>query len=225
MHKGHRERLRKKFIKAPESLERHELLELLLFFSIPRKTTNHIAHKLLDKFGSFSAIFDAPINTLTSVEGIGLASAILIKNVAVMIRLYAEDKATPNNKIITKNQIGRLLMSKFTGRSEEHIALVLLDPKMRLLFCDIIAKGYFNKVEVNTREIIQLILNHHAKYVIVAHNHPSGLAFPTKNDIETTIFLKETLRRINVVLLDHFIFSDNDYVSLSDSDLKETVFN
>ena len=225
LHKGHRERLRQKFIKAPESLEKHEFLELLLTFSIPRANTNHIAHNLLNKFGSFSAIFDASIKCLSSVEGVGFISAVLIKTVSVMIRFYTEDKTLPSNKIITNDQVGQMLMNKFIGRSEECVALILLDAKMRLLFCDIICKGNFNRVDVNMCEIVHLILNHHAKYAIVAHNHPSGLALPSKDDIETTISIKNALKMINATLLDHFILSDNDYVSLADSDLKETCFN
>lgn len=224
LHKGHRERLRQKFVKAPEALENHEFLELLLTFSIPRKTTNDIAHNLFNKFGSLANIFDAPINALTSIRGVGLTTAIFIKLVSVIIRLYTEDKIVPTNKIITKDQVGQMLMSKFIGRNEEHVALILLDPKMCLLFYDIISKGSFNKVDVNIREVIQLTLNHHAKYVIIAHNHPSGLALPTKDDIETTISLKKALQMINAKLLDHFILSDNDYVSLADSDLKEIFF-
>lgn len=224
LHKGHRERLRQKFIKSPESLEKHEFLELLLTFGIPRANTNTIAHNLLDKFGSFSAIFDSSIKTLTAVNGVGLISAVLIKIVSVMIRFYMEDKTSPTNKVITNDQVGQMLMSKYIGRSEECVAVILLDAKMRILYCDIVCSGNFNKVDVNMCEIIRLVLNHHAKYVIIAHNHPSGLAFPTKNDIETTISIKNALQMINATLLDHFILSDSDYVSLADSDLKETCF-
>ena len=98
-HAGHRERLRKKFLLGDiDSLEDHEILELALFYAIPRKNTNEISHNLLDKFGSIPAIFDAPINALKGVNGIGESSAVFIKLMCSLTRLYHERKYSPEKK-------------------------------------------------------------------------------------------------------------------------------
>ena len=106
MHSGHRERLKKKFIKyGADSLETHELLELLLFYGIPRKDTNELAHVLINTFGSLPQVFDAPINRLLKINGIGESTAVLIRLVSKLSRVYAEKNYETNNKRLKKEQI------------------------------------------------------------------------------------------------------------------------
>lgn len=224
MHSGHRERLKKKFVKyGADSLEAHELLEMLLFYGIPRKDTNELAHKLIDSFGSLPQVFDVPMNSLLQINGIGNSTAILIRLVSKLSRVYAEKNYKVNNKRLTKTQIEKIILNKFIGRIKEHVVLVLFDTKRNLVFCDIISQGSFGSTRLHIRDIIELALKFNATNAIIAHNHPSGIALPSREDIETTIELKNALKLIEVRLVDHIIVADNDYVSIADSELGKQI--
>ena len=219
MHKDHRKRLRKKFMLAPDIMENHELLELLLTYSIPRKDTNVLAHDLIKRFGSISGIFDSSFDALKSVDGIGDATALFLKIISNTIRYYSEDKYKPRKKILNTEEVAQILFNKFVCRSEECIALALFNPKKRLVFCDIVSKGSISSVNLYSRDLLKLVVNFDTKYAVIAHNHPSGLALPSNEDLATTTMVKNLLRTVDVTLLDHVIISSDDYVCLSQSKL------
>lgn len=224
MHSGHRERIKKKFIKyGADALEPHELLEMLLFYGIPRKDTNELAHRLIDSFGSLPQVFDAPMSSLLKVNGIGESCAILIKLISKLSRVYAEKNYKINNKRLTKTQIEQMILNKFIGRIKEHVVLALFDAKRNLVFCDVIAQGSFGATNFHIRDIIELALRFSATKAIIAHNHPSGIALPSREDIETTIEIKNALKLVDVRLVDHIIVADDDYVSIADSELGKQI--
>lgn len=224
MHKGHRERLKKKFIKCgADSLETHELLELLLYYGISRKDTNELAHTLINIFGSLPQVFDAPMSSLLKVDGVGESTAILIRLVSKLSRVYAEKNYEVNSKRPTKTQVEQIILNKFIGRIKEHVVLVLFDAKRNMVFCDVVSQGSFGSTGFHIREIIELALKFNAMWAIIAHNHPSGIALPSREDVETTIELKNALRLIEVKLVDHIIVADNDYVSIADSELGKQI--
>ena len=129
---GHRKRLRERFQKGGlRGFLEHEILELLLSFAIPRRNTNEQAHALLKQFGSVKDVIDAPMDALQSIDGIGERSAVLIKLVGVLTRLYMED-TSPKSRSLTKDQIGRILMNKFINRTDETLAIVLFNAKMKM---------------------------------------------------------------------------------------------
>lgn len=224
MHKGHRERLKKKFIKCgADSLETHELLELLLYYGIPRKDTNDLAHTLINIFGSLPQVFDAPMSSLLKVDGVGESTAILIRLVSKLSRVYAEKNYEANSKRPTKTQVEQIILNKFIGRIKEHVVLVLFDAKRNMVFCDVVSQGSFGSTGFHIREIIELALKFNAMWAIIAHNHPSGIALPSREDVETTIELRNALKLIEVKLVDHIIVADNDYVSIADSELGKQI--
>ena len=223
MHKDHRKRLRKRFMQNSDFMEKHEILELLLTFSIPRKNTNEQAHSLLNTFGSIKEILDAPFNVLTAVEGIGPTSALFLKLIGVIVRLYLEE-TSPKGTVLTRDQIAKILMNKFVNREDEHLVIALFSVKMKLLYCDFLNKGNIHTVSTEVKDFLKLALKYKARYVIIAHNHPSGIALPSKEDIETTIYLREILKPFDILLIDHLIFADNDYISLAESGLKNKIF-
>ena len=181
MHKGHRERLKKKFIKCgADSLETHELLELLLYYGIPRKDTNELAHTLINIFGSLPQVFDAPMSSLLKVDGVGESTAILIRLVSKLSRVYAEKNYEANSKRPTKTQVEQIILNKFIGRIKEHVVLVLFDAKRNMVFCDVVSQGSFGSTGFHIREIIELALKFNAMWAIIAHNHPSGIALPSR---------------------------------------------
>lgn len=204
MHKDHRKRLRKRFIENSDSMEKHEILELLLTFSIPRKNTNEQAHLLLKKFGSIKEILNAPFNLLTSVEGIGPTSALFLKLIGVIVRLYSQE-TSPKGTVLTKEEIAKVLMSKFVNREEEHVVIALFSAKMKLVYCDFLNSGSIHGVSTEAKDFLELALKYKARYVIIAHNHPSGIALPSKDDIETTIYLRNILKPFGILLMDHLI--------------------
>ncbi len=224
MHKGHRVRLKKKFLKnGADSFEKHELIELLLFYGIPQKNTNELAHTLIKTFGSIQGIFDAPMNRLLEVDGVGESTAILIKLISKLCRIYMEKNINTSHKNLTKEEIGEIILHKFIGRIKEHVLIALFDAKRNIVFCEIISQGSFGSAGFYIRDIIELSLKYNATKAIIAHNHPSGIALPSQEDIETTITLKNALNLVGVRLVDHIIVADDDYVSIADSDLGKQI--
>ena len=224
MHSGHRERLKKKFVKyGADSLETHELLELLLFYGIPRKDTNELAHSLINSFGSLPQVLDAPMSSLLKINGVGESTAILLRLVSKLSRIYIEKNYKIDRKRLTKSQVEKIILNKFIGRIKEHVVLALFDAKRNMAFCDVIAQGSFSSTGVNMRDIIELALKFNATKAIIAHNHPSGIALPSREDIETTIELKNALKLIEVRLIDHIIVANDDYVSLADSEIGKQI--
>lgn len=216
-HVGHRNRLRKKFLdNGLDGFETHEILELMLYYAIPRKDTNPIAHKLLDSFGSISAILDAPIDLLKE-QGLSENCAIYLKMASQVCRVYMEDKHNNKDKIVDTDELGDKLKDKFLGRDYEAVVLLLLDSKYKEVFCGVINKGSVSASEVYIRKIIELAVLYNSKFAVLAHNHPSGIALPSGADIVTTKRVHQALELIDVRLIDHIIVADDDYVSLNDS--------
>lgn len=225
MHEGHRKRLKDKFIKdGLDNFEPHELLELLLFYSVPRKDTNEMGHALIDSFGSISAVFDASMESLKSVKGIGDTSAVLIKLIPEICRKYMEDKFTYQDKIIDSENAGVILMNKFIGRVNETVVLMLLDSKCKMLFCGVISEGSINSCDIYIRKLVEYSIKYNSSMAIISHNHPSGIALPSKNDLETTIAVRDALKLVGVKLIDHIIVADGDYVSIAQSNLNDHLF-
>lgn len=216
-HNGHRNRLRKKFLNDGfDGMEVHEALELVLCYAIPRKDTNPIAHKLIDTFGSISAVLDAPIDKLKEA-GISENCAIYLKLIPQICRMYMEDKHNNKEKIVGIDNMGDRIKHKFVGRDYEAVVLLLLDSKYKEVYFGVVSKGSVSACEVYIRKIIELAVLYNAKFAVLSHNHPSGLALPSNDDILTTKKVYRALKLIDVVLIDHIIVADDDYVSLKES--------
>lgn len=223
-HAGHRQRLRKKFIENGfDVFEPHEALEMYLFYAIPRKDTNPLAHRLLDKYQTISGVCDAPVDELRNEFGLSESAAVFLKMLPEMSRLYNESKMSYDN-VIEPERVGEMFMTKFIGRTSEAVALMLGDAKGKMIYFNIIAKGSINSTDMPIRKIVDLALRHNAKIAFIAHNHPSGSAFPSASDLETTKSLYETLSTIGIELIDHYIITNEDYVSLRDSGIAGNIF-
>lgn len=224
IHDGHRERLRNRFLQQGLSgFEPINVLELLLFFSHRRRDTNEIAHHLLDRFGSFSGVLDAPYEALCQVEGIGPMSACLIKLVAACTKYYVDDKNKLGTVISSTSLAGEFLVPKFVGSCNEEVYALLLDDKRKVLRCTKLFEGTVNMVPIVVKKIISEVVNVNATAVILAHNHPGGIALPSREDKMTTQRLATVLDELNVQLLDHIIVSDNDFISMRDSGMLDAM--
>ena len=226
IHAGHRERMRKEVIKQNnfDALEDHRILELLLFYGIPRKDTNPIAHKLINKFGSLTGVFDADIAELVKVEGMTENAATLIKTIMPIARRYQEDKFKKGYLFKNIDEIGTFLIKRYMGFKNEIFAITCLDAGGKLLGFDTINEGNADSVGITLREIAAIVLKYNASCVIVSHNHTNGNALPSKEDVEMTIALKTALAQLSTRLIDHIIVAGNDYVSLAQSREYASIF-
>ena len=226
LHSGHRQRVRKEFLEhgIDENTPAHKVFELLLFYSIPRCDTNEIAHRLLERFGSISAVLDAPIKELVEVKGISESSALLLKLVIPIARVYKCEKQKIPVKFNSLDEIGDFLLERYFGYTQEVLSLVCLDGNGRFLSCEIIEKGDIASVGVSARKIIQAISKTNARCVALAHNHPGGVAVPSAADISVTQMIAEAVSHIDVKLLDHFIIANEDYVSMAQSAKYREIF-
>lgn len=215
VHEGHRERMRNKYVnKGIEVFEQHEILEMLLFYAIPRKNTNDIAHRLLEACGSLSAVFDAPIDILMQ-QGLSYNAAVLLHMIPDLSRAYQSDKFDNEEKIITDENIGKKMVHLFAGKNEECVYAFFLDAKGKEKYSGIISKGDASSAPLFSKNIVSIAARCKAVTVIIAHNHPSGVAFPSRADLEATADIADALDTIGIHLADHIIVADRDYISLS----------
>ena len=220
MHENHRKRLRNRFLKEDfDNFEPVNVLEFVLFYSIPRVDTNEIAHRLLEKFGNINNIFNARTEDLLQVEGIGENSAAFFKMLHSLER-YLQKSAVKNFKILDGVEAaGSYLMPNFAGINKEIVYIVLLDNKNKIIDCRKLCEGSINAAIINIRNILEVAIPLGTTRIIIAHNHPGGTAIPSGEDIETTKNIKKMLSVFSIDLVDHIIFADSDYVSFKQSGL------
>ncbi len=220
-HEGHRIRLKHRFIKSGlDDFEPHNILELILFYSVPRKDTNPLAHRLIDRFGSLSAVLDANPEELMKVEGVTENTAVLLSMLPQVARKYLEDKTDATNLVGDINDIGIYLLPKFVGRTAETMMLVSIDNKGKIICCSIIAEGDSTQASVSKRKIMEEAIRVGATRVVLAHNHPIGFAVPSDEDIDMTEKIYALLRTVGIELIDHIIFAQDDFVSLAASGIE-----
>ena len=218
IHKGHRERLKERF--REEGLDNFtdiQALELLLFYAVPQKDTNPIAHALLERFGSLSRVLEAAPEELEKVPGISAHSATLLTLVTALGRYYQVDCAQRVECLTTLDACGAYLVSYFFGRIRETVFLLCMDAKCKVLCCREVGEGSVNSASVSVRKIVETALNAGATTVVLAHNHPSGVALPSVEDVQTTRRVAAALAAVEIHLADHMVVSDGDYVSMVQS--------
>lgn len=218
IHDGHRQRMKERFFhEGLDHFSEFEALEVLLYYAIPRKDTNPIAHALINRFGSLEQVLDAPLEELEKVPGISRNVAVLMKLVTDMGRMYLV-RRTQNIRVLkTIDECGEYLKSYFFGRVNETVYLLCLDAKCKVLACREVGEGSVNSANVPIRRIVEIALGANATSVVLAHNHPSGLALPSSEDISTTRRVAAALSTVDVQLVDHIVVADDDFVSMVQS--------
>ena len=217
LHEGHRQRLKERFLREGlDHFEPHTVLELLLFYAVPQRDTNELAHRLIARFGSLDAVFDAAFDELCAVEGIGRNTATLLKLVPDLTRRYL-DSADHEQVLLTSVQaIGDFCVQNFWDEQRNGIP-ALSEQQGRIDLRRFYRGG-------NNRFSADVFAYHsgsrHAQPCCVrylAHNHPHGLAVPSNADLAATESVCHALAAAKIRLLDHFIFAGQDYISLRDS--------
>lgn len=216
-HDGHRQRLKTEFLARPDSFPDHKLLELLLFYANPRSDTNPLAHELMDRFGSLAGVLDAPVDELLKVTGIGGHGAVLFKAAKELAGRYLTARTKVDGIAQSSRDYYLLLRPTFFGARSEMACLLCLDGKGKVLGIRNLGSGSVNAVAIAPRQIAEAALALNAAAVVLAHNHVSGIALPSDEDVATTRNLAPLLDRLGIELLDHLIFVDDDMVSMRDS--------
>lgn len=215
MHKDHRKHTKDRFLsEGLDSFEPHNVLELLLFYSIPQKDTNETAHMLINRFGSLSAVFDAPYDDLLTVPGISEHSATLIKLIPAISRRYAMEKNSKVTKLSSIEDIGKYLVARYLGVTEETVLLLLLDNKFGLIDCVKVHEGSVNSSAITMRKLIEIALFKRASMVVLAHNHPSGVALPSSDDLFTTQQVKRAFDLVEIGMLAHIIVAGDTFTNI-----------
>lgn len=218
VHDGHRERLRARFAEhGLDSFNELNALELLLCYAIPRRDTNEIAHRLLDAFGSLSGVFQASMQELTSVPGIGENAATLILMVPQIVKKAHVSKAKETKIIRNSTDAGNYLLPYFLDEQDEIVMMLCLDNKRAVICCREMGRGVVNCVDANIRRMVETALKVKTTTVIVAHNHPNGVALPSREDDNFTRTLYRSLGLLGITLEDHIIVANDEFVSLADS--------
>lgn len=217
IHSGHRQRLKSRFIKEGLfGFADHEVLELLLFYAIPQKDTNELAHILINEFGSLDGVFDASFNSLTSVKGVGENTATLIKLIGEIYPKYLDCKLNSSKTVIDSSQAaGELFLPLLMNEQNEVLMAAFLDNNLNVKNVSVITKGDLDSTEIDIRRIVSLAVNYNASRVIIAHNHPSGVAAPSVNDIEAVRVLCTKLRAVSLHLCDSIIVAGNQFYSMT----------
>ena len=221
-HAEHRKRMKTRFLsEGLDNFAEHEALELLLYYAIARKDVNPLAHQLVNRFGSLANVFDAPYSELIKVPGVGENTAVLIKLMTQLSRKYEVSANADRSIVNTVEDAAELLRPQFVGKTDEELWMLCLDGKGKVLGLRMLASGSMNLSTVSTRKLMETVISTQCSCVVLAHNHPSGIAYPSSEDVEATRFFVASLKTVGVMLADHLIFAkgDTDFVSMKDSGL------
>ena len=218
LHKGHRERMKERFdAHGLSAFSDVEALELLLFYAIPRCSTNEIAHRLLNRFGSYRAVLEADASELELVEGVGANAARLICVVRELNRRYLVSGKSGGNLLKGTEWAVAYLKPLFAYATDELAFAVSINSAGRVIRCHQLARGVSNRVEFSARQVVEIAIHDNAAGILLAHNHLSDVALPSNADLAATRQIRSTLSGIGVGLADHIIVSGDEYVSMRDS--------
>ena len=218
IHKDHRKRVKSRFLKKGiDIFDDYQALEFLLFYVYSRIDTNPIAHRLINEFKNLEGVFNAECEDLVKIEGVGPEAATFINFIGQLRNKIKYDSQKDVGEILDSTAcIGRYCMDALIDLKNEHLILLCIDNERRLISKDIISKGIPNATKADVRKIIEIALKRNAAGIILSHNHPGGNSHPSNNDIEISNIIVDSLRGINVALVDHIICGQYDFCSLAE---------
>lgn len=218
IHEGHRQRLKDRFCKEGlDNFDELYVLELLLFYCVPRKDTNPLAHALLKHFGGLTNVLDASAEELEKVDGVGTSISTFLTLITQVGRFYQTKQLEPGKILRTIDKCAEYLIPQFYGRDQETVFMLCLDAKCKMICCKKVGEGSVNSANIPVRRVVEMALNANATTVVLAHNHPSGLAIPSADDIQTTHKIAQALQSVEIILADHLVIAKDDYVSIVQS--------
>lgn len=206
----------------PSEKRRLALLREALGYVLPEEQAERAVDGMLGTLGSFGAIVTAPEGELARIPGMDAGSARFIKLIMDLARACMEDQAELMKRVTDTRSAMELFRPKFIGRKTEAVCLMLLDSQMRLLYNDVLNEGSIGAVPVYIRRLVRLCIDHNAQVAVLAHNHPSGRALPSQEDIVVTRQIQAALMSIDATLLDHIIFAGDDVMSFQECGILRT---
>lgn len=217
---GHRQRLRSRFCTSGlGAFEDYEVLELLLTYAVPRKDVKPVAHALLERFGSLSNVLDAPSVELMKVEGVGEAGATLLHLMPSLTRRYLRNRWGHRPQLNTREELARFAVDELATATNEVFLLVLLTHENHVLRSLPLQEGSIASAPVYPRVVVEAALRHHAAKVVLAHNHPGGVAEPSQEDIAITGTLVSVFDALGIPVVDHFVVAGPRTFSMSEAGL------
>lgn len=217
IHDGHRARKKQQYLRTGlDSFADHEVLELVLYYAIPRRDTNPTAHALLKKFGSLDGVLHASVEELQQVEGVGESAALLLTLLPETV-LRCGRSAKSEKILNTVEKCGRYFLALLDHERREVLYQACLDAKGKLIICKKLSEGNADSAAFSVRQVVRNALLSDASMVVLAHNHISGVALPSESDCIVTRRVREALQAVDIGLMDHIIVSDGDYVSMNQS--------
>lgn len=214
IHDGHRDRMRDRFLKTGlSSFEKHEILELLLFYAIPRKNTNEIGHYLINKFSSIAKVFDADTKALQEIDGISKNSAIFLKMIPQVCKRYVNEEYK-SLRLTDAGEIAQFAIKEFSEADHEMLKMAFLDNNCGLIACVDISKNDGNSLILDKKRIIQLSTMYHSAYMILMHNHLNGDVTPSFAEKVSVQTLNGFFRKLNLALMDSIIVSGTKTLSM-----------
>ena len=217
IHNGHRDRMRERFLASGgEGFADHELLEMLLYYAIPRRDTNEIAHELIEECGSLSAVLEASPARLSRVPYVKENTTLYLKLLAELSHRYTVEKIMPQKNPMqmvydSTEKVTGVLYPRFLGQTREMMYAMLFDGGMHMLDLFCIGEGSIGSVSITVRAIAERAYQRSAASVVIAHNHPGGVAIPSPEDIRMTRDLNTALSVMGIQLVEHFVFAESSY--------------
>ncbi|MDX8382011.1 MAG: DNA repair protein RadC [Ghiorsea sp.] len=214
---GHRQRLKERFaLHGLVGFHEYEVLELLLMYVIPRKDVKPIAKHLLNQFNTLASVFDAQVDELKSIEGLGKESAQFLKLNRAILEVYLSSELTEKSKLDSPDTVKAWLRLKLQDKSIEYFGALFTDQQNRCISSEILFEGTIDRAVVYPRALIKRALELDAKGIIVFHNHPAGTAQASDQDIALTKQLLEACNTLDLKLLDHFLLAGTQVLSFQE---------
>lgn len=216
-HAGHRQNVRNRYYKEGlESMPDHNVLEMLLFFGIPQKDTNELAHELIEHFGSFTGVLEADMNDLRNIKGMTENAACLITMLLPIYRRYAQSLVDDKRPILSSaKDIYEYIKPRYIGVNHELVYALGFDGNHRLIADRLICDGDLDSASFNLRSVASFALETNARSIVLIHNHCNEVSAPSNDDINATLAIRAMLNSLSVSLSDHVIVADSNYTSIA----------
>ena len=216
IHKDHRQRVRDSYLKTGiDAMADHNILELLLFYCIPLKDTNPIAHELIEKYHDLNGVLDAPIKELEKINGIGENAAVMIKLIRDICSKYHDNAINNKVNLASSERLYDFIRMKYLGETREIVYMLSLDAHGRLKHCIKVAEGTPSTAVSDNRSLVELALRFDVTNAIIAHNHPNGFATPSQADIAATEAIAKLFSTVSISLVDHVIVAEDEIFSFA----------
>ncbi|MDD2212889.1 MAG: DNA repair protein RadC [Clostridia bacterium] len=223
IHQGHRQRVKARYLKEGlDAFADHQVLEMLLFYCIPMRDTNELAHKMIREYGSLAYLFEADPQDIANRCKVSENTALLVSLIPSLARRYFKGKWGDKPILDNSSKAGDYALSLFTGRIYEVFYVICLNSQNRVNYAALVHEGTINEAPVYPRIIVETALRHQANSIILAHNHPGGSLQPSSADIQITRKIMTAVEALSIKVVDHIIVAGDKYYSFAEKGLLVT---